>query len=105
MNPTVINLCDSDGNAAQLLVAPEVINLNMSGGANQTGIDAAPSDASYFTYTNEAGLSGEWTMAASATVTFSDDTSTKIRTFNAVAAAAPDFDAQMVAFLAWMEGE
>ena len=38
MNPTVIHMVDSEGNAAQLKIAPEVIELGFAGGANQSGI-------------------------------------------------------------------
>ena len=90
IGPTIITTADSEGNAAQIHVTGEAIVIHTAEGAAPTGIDLAPTDAAYFVQAANAVLSNEWTLAAGTSVTFSDDSGTKVRTINSTGAADPD---------------
>lgn len=61
--------------------------------------------ATYFLKTNDPSLTSAWTLVASASVIFTDNAGARTRTLSAVAAAAPDTDAQSIAFMSLIENE
>ena len=97
MTPTIINTCDSEGNAAQIHVASEAVVIHTAEGAAPTGISLGVTDASFLVLGAHADLTAERVLTAGSNISFTDTGAGGTLTINSTGAA--DGDAQILAWL------